>query len=79
VLSSPFCSPDLAPANLVLCPKLKIAIKRAIFKAVSLIQESVMRELKAKREEAFSRSFGSLYERCKRCAEPGGDYIECWY
>jgi hypothetical protein len=32
----------------------------------------VTRELKAIREEAFSRAFDSLYERCKRCAEADG-------
>jgi hypothetical protein len=39
-------------------------------------QQTVTRELKAIREEAFSGTFDSLYERCKRCAEQGGDYIE---
>jgi hypothetical protein len=34
----------------------------------------VTRELKAIREEAFSRAFDSLYERCKLCAGAGGDY-----
>jgi hypothetical protein len=46
------------------------------FEAVSLIQQTVTRELKAIWEEAFSRAFGSLYERCKRCAKAGKDYIE---
>jgi hypothetical protein len=46
------------------------------FEAVSLIQETVMRELKAIREEVFSRAFDLLYELCKYCAEVGGDYIE---
>jgi hypothetical protein len=46
------------------------------FEAVSSNQQTVTRELKAIREEAFSRTFDSLYERCKRCAEAVGDYIE---
>jgi hypothetical protein len=46
------------------------------FEVVSSIQETVTTELKAIREEAFSRAFDSLYERCKRCAEAGGDYVE---
>jgi hypothetical protein len=36
--------------------------------AVSSIQHTVTRELKAIREEVFSRTFDSLYERCKRYA-----------
>jgi hypothetical protein len=43
------------------------------FEAVSLIQQTVMRELKAIMEEAFSLAFNLLYERCKRCAEVGGN------
>jgi hypothetical protein len=46
------------------------------FEACSLIQHTVTRELKAIREEAFSRAFGSLYERCKRCEEAARDRIE---
>jgi hypothetical protein len=75
VLSHPPYSPDLAPADSFLLPKLKTAIKDTRFKAVSSIQQTMTRELKAIWEEAFSRAFDSLYERCKRCAEAGGDYI----
>jgi hypothetical protein len=46
------------------------------YEAVSSIQQTVMRKLKAIREEAFSQAFGSLYEQCKSCAEVGGDCIE---
>jgi hypothetical protein len=46
------------------------------FEAVSSIQQPVTKELKAIREEAFSRAFDLLYEQCKHCAEAGGDYIE---
>jgi 23S rRNA G2069 N7-methylase RlmK/C1962 C5-methylase RlmI len=49
------------------------------FDAVSPIQQTMTRELKMMREESFSRAFGSLYERCKRCTEAGGVYIQCWY
>jgi hypothetical protein len=44
--------------------------------AVSSIQQTVTRELKAIWEEAFSQAFDSLYEQSKRCMEAGGDYIE---
>jgi hypothetical protein len=76
VLSHPPYSPALAPADLFLFPKLKIAMKGMRFKAVSSIQQTVMRELKAIREEVFSRAFDSFYELCKHSAESGRDYTE---
>lgn len=51
-------------------------MKGTRFETVSSIQPPVMRELKAVREEAFSRAFDSLYERCIRCVEAGGDCVE---
>jgi hypothetical protein len=50
-------------------------MKGTIFEAVSSIKQTVTREVKAIREQAFSLSFDSLYESWKR-AEAGGDYIE---
>jgi hypothetical protein len=51
-------------------------LKGTRFEAVSSIQQTVTRELKAIREEAFSRAFDSLHERSKRCSKAVGDYIE---
>jgi hypothetical protein len=51
-------------------------MKGTRFEAVSLIQQTVMRELKAIQEEVFSQAFNLLYEQCKHCAEAGRDYIE---
>jgi hypothetical protein len=50
-------------------------MKRTRFEAVSSIQQTVMRELKAIWEEGFSQALDSFYERRKR-AEASGDYIE---
>jgi hypothetical protein len=55
-------SPDLVPADLFLFPKLKNAMKGTRFEAVSSIQQIVIRELKAIREEVFSQVFDSLCE-----------------
>jgi transposase len=60
VSSHPPYSPDLAPADFVLFSKLKIATKGTRFEAVSSIQRTVTRELKAIWEEAFSRALDSL-------------------
>jgi hypothetical protein len=47
MLFHPPYSPDLAPADFFLFPKLKIAMKGMRFDAVSSIQQAVMRERKA--------------------------------
>jgi hypothetical protein len=47
-------------------------MKGTRFEAVSSTQQTMTRELKAKREEAFSRAFDLLYERYKRSAERAG-------
>jgi hypothetical protein len=46
------------------------------FEAVSSVQQSMIRELKMIRQEAFSQALESLYERYKSCAEADGDCIE---
>jgi hypothetical protein len=76
VLSHPPSSPDLDLADLFSFAKLKIVMKGTRFKAVSLIQQTVTRELKAIQGEVFSRAFSSLYEQSKHCAESGREYIE---
>jgi hypothetical protein len=76
VLSHPPYSSDLALPVSFLFSELKIAIKATRFMVVSSIQPTLTREVKGIREEAFSGAFDSLYERCKRCEETGGDYIE---
>jgi hypothetical protein len=76
VLFHPPYSLDSTSADLFLFPKLKMVMRGTRFEAVSSIQHTVTRQLKTVRDEAFSRAFDSLYERCQRCAEAGGDYIE---
>jgi hypothetical protein len=51
-------------------------MKGTRFKTVSSIQQTMTGELKAIREEAFSGAFDTLHERCKRCAESGGNCTE---
>jgi hypothetical protein len=67
-------SPDLAPTD-ILFPKLKIAMKGTRFEAVSSVQGTVTRELKAIREEACSRAFDSLYERCNLVRNRAGTIL----
>jgi hypothetical protein len=54
-------------------------MKGTRFKAVTSIQQTVAGELKAILEEAFSRTFDSLWERRKCSAEASWDHIERRY
>jgi hypothetical protein len=53
-----------------------MAMKGTRFETVSSIQQTVMRELTAIREEVFSRALDSVYAQVKRCAKAGRDNIE---
>jgi hypothetical protein len=68
-------APDVAQADFSF-PKLKSAMKGRRFEAVPSIQQTMTRELRAVRDEAFSGTLGSLYEGGKCCAEADGDDTE---
>ena len=76
VIDHPPYSPDLAPADFFLFPRLKIALKGTRFEDLDDIQESVTKTLQTIPAEAFSGSFHKLFERCQRCIEGEGDYFE---
>ena len=76
VINHPPYSPDLAPADFFLFPRLKIALKGTHFEDLYDIQESVTKTLQTILAEAFSGSFHKLFERCQRCIEGEGDYFE---
>ncbi len=76
VIDHPPYSPDLAPADFFLFPRLKIALKGTRFEDLDDIQESVTTTLQTIPAEAFSGSFHKLFERCQRCIEREGDYFE---
>lgn len=76
VIDHPPYSPDLAPADFFLFPRLKSVLKGARFSDVDDIQESVTSVLKTIHKDAFSGSFQKLFERCKKCVERNGDYFE---
>ena len=76
VIDHPPYSPDLAPADFFLFPRLKNALKGARFDDVDDIQKTVTTILRTISSKAFSGSFQNLFERCQRCVESGGDYFE---
>ena len=76
VFNHPPYSPDLAPADFFLFPRLKSITKVARFADVVAIQERVTAVLRSIPKEAFADSFQKLYERCQKCVVKDGDYFE---
>ena len=56
-------SPDLAPADFFLFPKLKATLKRHSFQTIEEIQGNDIKELRAITESAFQESFQQWTKR----------------
>ena len=69
-------SPDLAPVDFFLFPRLKSIMKGARFADVAAIQERATAVLRSNPKETFADSFQKLYERCQQCVVKDGDYFE---
>ena len=69
-------SPDLAPVDFFLFPRLKSIMKGARFADVAAIQERVTAVLRQIPYQAFADSFQKLYERFQQRVVKDGDYFE---
>lgn len=76
VLHHPPYSPDLAPADYFLFPKLKFSLKGRHFQTVEEIQCAVTRELNNISKTAFLEGMKKLKERANKCIDQGGMYFE---
>ena len=76
VLHHPPYSPDLAPANYFLFPKLKFSLKGQHFQTVEEIQCAVTREFNNISKTAFLEGTKNLKERANKCIDQGGMYFE---
>lgn len=76
VLPHPPYSPDLAPADFFLFPKLKSVLKGRRFDTVAEIKENSLRDLRAIKPEEFQKSFSKLQRRWQKCIQVGGHYFE---
>jgi transposase len=65
-------SPDLAPADFFLFPKLKTTLKGRRLQ----IQESAIKELRAITESALQEAFQQWKKRWERCIASRRDYFE---
>ena len=75
MLEHPPYSPDLAPADFFLFPKLKkeLAGRHLSKDDFKTIWEGVSRTVAA---EDFAAAFRRWYERCQKCVDIGGGYVE---
>jgi len=76
VLHHPSYSPDLAPADYFLFPKLKFSLKWQHFQTVEEIQCVVTRELNNISKTAFLEGVKKLKEHANKCIDQGGMYFE---
>ena len=78
VLEHPLYLPDLAPADFMLFPQLKLALEGKRFDDVQDIQQHVAAELKAisSKKKNLKEAFRDLYRRCEQCIAVYGDYFE---
>ena len=67
-------SPDLAPCDFCLFPKLKL--NGCFFNDISTIETATTRELEVIPQNKLEHAFESLLNRCNKCIETGREYFE---
>ena len=75
VLHPPY-SPDLAPADFFLFPKLKTALKGHHFQTIEEIQENAIRKLHSFTQSVFQEVFQQWKKCWEQCIASRGDYFE---
>jgi len=76
VLDHPPYSPDLAPADDFLFPKVKSHLKGCLFDSNSDIQKAVTSTLNTIAKDNFYKGIQKLYERPDLCVQLDGMYVE---
>ena len=76
VLEQPPFSPDLAPCDFFVFPKLKEVIKGTRFQDSEASRTAVTRELQAIPEESFQECVEAWQRRLEKCIRAQGDYLE---
>jgi len=76
VIPHPPYSPDLAPLDFFLFPKLKSTLKGKRFESIDEIKTNSVTELKAIPKDAFLECFQKWKKRWDKCIKRGGEYFE---
>ena len=69
-------SPDLAPCDFWLFPKLKKNLRGNRYSTIEDMKEAVTRVLNTLTQEDFQGAFQKLLERYNKCIDVGGEYFE---
>ena len=72
----PTDSPDLAPCDFWLFPKLKENIRGCRYETIEEMKETVTKVIDMLTLEDFHGAFQKLLERYKKCIAAGGDYFQ---
>ena len=75
-LPQPAYSPDLAPADFFLFPRIKTALKGHHFDVIEAIQAAVATSLNEVPVEAFQGAYRAWENRWKKCVDARGEYFE---
>ncbi|KYN39393.1 hypothetical protein ALC56_06212 [Trachymyrmex septentrionalis] len=76
IMPQPPYSPDLAPCDFFLFPKLKRPMKGRRFATIEQIKAASLEELKAIPKSAFQKCFDDWKKRWHKCIVSEGDYFE---
>ena len=69
-------SPDMAPSDFFLFPRLKKTLKGERFDTIDEIKKESLKELRAVSKSEFEKCFEDWKKRWKKCIISGGDYFE---
>ena len=69
-------SPDLAPCDFCLFPKLKEKLRGCYYETIEEMKESATKVIDTLIQEDFLGAFHKLLERYNKCIVAGGDYFE---
>ena len=76
VMEHPPYSPDLAPCDFFLFPKVKSALKGTRFESVEAVKAKATELLNSISEDELQHCFHEWKNRMERCRDRGGEYIE---
>jgi len=76
VLPQPPYSPDLAPADFFLFPKLKSTLKGRRFESIEVIKSNLLTHLRSIPKTDFQECFRTLKKHWQWCIQSRGEYFE---
>ena len=76
VMEHPPYSPDIAPCDFFLFPKIKSALKGTRFESVDAVKAKATQLLNSLTHDDLQHCFQQWKIRMERCRDRGGDYIE---